>query len=136
MLHQLQDARKRGVPIVTFNPLRERGLVSFANPQSPIEMLTAEETHDQYPVSSGQGRRRHRRDHRHLQMPDRSGRRRSRNGRGAVLDVEFIDQHTHGFDEFAGLCARSDWADIERESGLPRAALEAAAAALRQGQAA
>ena len=29
MLHQLQDARKRGVEIVTFNPLRERGLVSF-----------------------------------------------------------------------------------------------------------
>jgi anaerobic selenocysteine-containing dehydrogenase len=35
MLHQLQDARRRGVPIVTFNPLRERGLVEFVNPQSP-----------------------------------------------------------------------------------------------------
>ena len=33
MLHDLQDARERGVPIVTFNPLRERGLVRFANPQ-------------------------------------------------------------------------------------------------------
>jgi molybdopterin-dependent oxidoreductase alpha subunit len=44
MLHQLQDARKRGVPIVTFNPLRERGLVSFVNPQSPTEMLTGHET--------------------------------------------------------------------------------------------
>ena len=28
MLHLLQDARDRGVPIVTFNPLRERGLVA------------------------------------------------------------------------------------------------------------
>ena len=26
MLHQLQEAAKRGVPIITFNPLRERGL--------------------------------------------------------------------------------------------------------------
>ena len=26
MLHQLQEARERGVPIITFNPLRERGL--------------------------------------------------------------------------------------------------------------
>ncbi|MEA3084216.1 MAG: hypothetical protein QOC89_1913 [Paraburkholderia sp.] len=34
MLHQLQDARKRGAEIITFNPIRERGLVSFANPQS------------------------------------------------------------------------------------------------------
>ena len=39
MLHQLQDARKRGVPIVTFNPLRESGLVAFDNPQSPHDML-------------------------------------------------------------------------------------------------
>ena len=40
MLHQLQDARKqRHIPIVTFNPLRERGLVAFDDPQSPREML-------------------------------------------------------------------------------------------------
>jgi anaerobic selenocysteine-containing dehydrogenase len=44
MLHQLQDARRRGVPIVTFNPLRERGLVEFVNPQSPTEMLTPAHT--------------------------------------------------------------------------------------------
>jgi molybdopterin-dependent oxidoreductase alpha subunit len=44
MLHQLQEARKRGVPIITFNPLRERGLVSFTNPQSPLEMLSGAET--------------------------------------------------------------------------------------------
>jgi molybdopterin-dependent oxidoreductase alpha subunit len=44
MLHQLQDARERGVPIVTFNPLRERGLVSFVNPLSPTQMLTGQET--------------------------------------------------------------------------------------------
>jgi predicted molibdopterin-dependent oxidoreductase YjgC len=36
----LQDARCRNVPIVTFNPLRERGLERFVNPQSPVEMLT------------------------------------------------------------------------------------------------
>ena len=44
MLHQLQDARKRDVPIVTFNPIRETGLVSFANPQSPAQMLTGSKT--------------------------------------------------------------------------------------------
>jgi molybdopterin-dependent oxidoreductase alpha subunit len=44
MLHLLQDARDRGVPIVTFNPLRERGLVSFVNPLSPHQMLTRKET--------------------------------------------------------------------------------------------
>ena len=44
MLHQLQEVRERGVPIITFNPLRERGLESFTNPQSPLEMLTLSET--------------------------------------------------------------------------------------------
>src|SRR6202012_5020623 len=39
-LHPLQDAVKRGAKIVTFNPVRERGLEFFVNPQSPTEMLT------------------------------------------------------------------------------------------------
>ena len=37
MLHQLQEASGRGVPIITFNPLRERGLERFINPQSPAD---------------------------------------------------------------------------------------------------
>jgi hypothetical protein len=44
MMHQLQDAVKRGVQIVTFNPLRERGLERFTNPQSPAQMLTGSST--------------------------------------------------------------------------------------------
>lgn len=39
-LHPLQDAKKRGARIVTFNPILEQGLISFINPQSPAEMLT------------------------------------------------------------------------------------------------
>jgi anaerobic selenocysteine-containing dehydrogenase len=39
MLHDLQEA-SAGVPIVTFNPLRERGLIEFTNPQSLTEMLS------------------------------------------------------------------------------------------------
>jgi anaerobic selenocysteine-containing dehydrogenase len=43
MLHQLKDVRDRGMPIITFNPLREAGLVSFTDPQSPLQMLTLQE---------------------------------------------------------------------------------------------
>jgi len=43
-LHPLQDAKKRGARIVTFNPVIEQGLVSFVNPQSPVDMLTGHET--------------------------------------------------------------------------------------------
>ncbi len=31
MLHPLQEARERGVPVVTFNPIKEPGLLHFAN---------------------------------------------------------------------------------------------------------
>lgn len=34
MMHQLQNAVQRGAQIITFNPLRERGLERFANPQA------------------------------------------------------------------------------------------------------
>ena len=40
MLHPLQEAAQRGVPIITFNPLRERGLERFTNPQNPLDSLT------------------------------------------------------------------------------------------------
>jgi len=39
MLHDLQDCAKRGVPIIVFNPLRERWHERFTNPQNPAEML-------------------------------------------------------------------------------------------------
>jgi anaerobic selenocysteine-containing dehydrogenase len=38
MLHDLQHASDRGVPIITFNPIRERGLERFQNPLSPRQM--------------------------------------------------------------------------------------------------
>ena len=37
-LHTLKDAKERGCRIVTFNPIRERGLVEFADPQNPAQM--------------------------------------------------------------------------------------------------
>jgi anaerobic selenocysteine-containing dehydrogenase len=36
--------RKRGVEIITFNPLKERGLERFTDPQNPVEMATLSET--------------------------------------------------------------------------------------------
>ena len=44
MLTTLRAASKRGVPIIVFNPLRERGLERFTAPQDPIEMLTMSST--------------------------------------------------------------------------------------------
>jgi folate-dependent tRNA-U54 methylase TrmFO/GidA len=43
-VHPLQEAAKRGVETITFNPVREKGLIEFINPQSPTQMLTYKAT--------------------------------------------------------------------------------------------
>ena len=128
MLHQLQEARERGVPIVTFNPLRERGLVSFTNPLSPVQMLTGGETtiSTQYhQVKIGGDIAAITGVCKAVIAADEAA---VKSGGARILDVEFIEQHAHGFDDFADYVKYSAWDDIERESGLPRAALEAAGA--------
>jgi molybdopterin-dependent oxidoreductase alpha subunit len=135
MLHPLQEARKRGVPIVTFNPLREPGLVSFANPQSPKEMLTPAETQisTQYHQLKPGG------DSAALmgicKILIESDDAAQAAGRPRVLDAAFIAEHTHGFEEFAQAARGWQWADIERESGLARAALDEAAREYAKAQA-
>jgi len=127
MLHQLQEARKRGVPIITFNPLRERGLVSFTNPQSPLEMLTGHET----PISTQYHQVRPGGDTAAIMglckaVFDRDDAAQAA-GVQRVIDVAFIQEHTQGFAEFEASVRACGWDEIERESGLPRADLEAAA---------
>ncbi|MDO9404717.1 MAG: FdhF/YdeP family oxidoreductase [Polaromonas sp.] len=127
MLHQLQEARQRGVPIVTFNPLRERGLVSFANPQSPVQMLTPAETaiSTQYlQVKVGGDIAAITGLCKSLVALDDEAQAR---GAARVLDADFIAQHTHGFDAFAASVRTAAWDEIEKESGLARADLEEAA---------
>jgi len=127
MLHQLQEAAKRGVPIVTFNPLRERGLVEFANPQSPAEMLFKSPTR----ISSQYHQVRTGGDTAAmigiakvlLDLDERA----QEAGREPVLDHGFISEHTHGFEEFAKTAKATAWDRIERRSGLTRGAIEAAA---------
>ena len=128
MLHQLQEVRQRDVPIVTFNPLRERGLVAFANPQSPKEMLTSAQTQisTQYlqlriggdlAAITGMCKA--------LLHDDDAA---VRSGGRRLIDVDFIAEHTHGFEAFADYARACGWDAIERESGLARAELEQAAA--------
>jgi molybdopterin-dependent oxidoreductase alpha subunit len=127
MLHQLQEVRERGVPIITFNPLRERGLERFTNPQSPLQLLTLSETeistqyHQLNPggdlaVLVGMSKA--------LLAWDREA---IAGGHRRVLDTDFIAQQTSGFDDFAASMDHFQWPEIEACAGLPRADIEAAA---------
>ncbi len=128
MLHPLQEASKRGVPVVTFNPLRERGLERFTNPQAPTEMLTGAETRisSQYhQVKAGGDIAAIMGLCKALLAADEEA---QASGGARVLDVAFIAEHTHGFQAFADAVHGCAWPDLERRSGLSRAALESAAA--------
>jgi molybdopterin-dependent oxidoreductase alpha subunit len=117
MLHSLEDARRRGIELITFNPLREPGLVRFANPQSPTEMLTPRDVciSTQYHQLRAGG-----------DLGALSGLCKWLIEADA-LDHDFIREHTHGFEAFAQRMRELSWDEIEAASGLPRADLAAAA---------
>jgi molybdopterin-dependent oxidoreductase alpha subunit len=127
MLHDLRACRKRGVEIVTFNPLKERGLERFTDPQNPIEMTTLRETaiSTQYhqlragsDIAAITGICKFLIDWDDVARAD---------GGLPVLDHDFIAQHTTGFEDFASAIRKVSWADIEKETGLSREELEASA---------
>ncbi len=127
MLHDFQQVRKRGVPIVTINPLVERGMERFTNPQSPVEMLTLSETK----VSTQYLQVRAGADIAALagickaliEMDDRA----VATGGKRVLDAAFIAEHTQGYEPFAAWLRGQSWEAIEQASGLAAADLRQAA---------
>jgi len=136
MLHDLQECGKRGVPIIVFNPLVERGHERFTNPQNPIEMLAKPSTQisSQYhQIKVGGDKAALMGLCKALFDADDVER---QSGAERVLDLAFISEHTHGFADFEKAVHDTTWAEIERRSGLPRQAIGAAAAVYAQAKAA
>jgi molybdopterin-dependent oxidoreductase alpha subunit len=128
MMTELHNASRRGVPIVVFNPLRERALERFAAPQDPVEMVTLGETRiaSEYcqvrvggDVAALKGV---------VKLVLEAHDEAIRGGAESILDLDFIAQHTHGFDAFADDIRRTEWDDILRTCGLERQQLERVAA--------
>ena len=123
-LHPLRECAKRGVEIVVFNPLKERGLERFTDPQNPIEMVTLKST----PIATQYHQVRSGGDIaaimgicKYVLEADAAER---AAGRDAIVDYDFVEQHTVRFEEFAAQVRSIGWDEIEHESGLTRAALE------------
>src|SRR5215831_8437614 len=127
MLDELHAAARRGVRILTFNPLRERALERFADPKNPLEMATFGST----PISSHYFQVRVGGDVAALKgmmkaLIEFDGQA-AASGEPRVLDVDFISTHTHGFDALAADLRATSWTAIERQSGLAAAELVTAA---------
>lgn len=126
-LHDLQRAARRGVPIVVFNPLRERGLERFVNPQAPSEMLSGNATRiasHYYQLVNGGDIAALFGIAKALLDTDRQA---LADGKSRAVAVSFIDEHTHGFDAFAQAARAHSWDALERNSGLTRQQMREAA---------
>ena len=122
MMSALQEAARAGATIISVNPLRETGLNRFIHPQEVTRLL-------------GRGTQLSA-----MHLPVRI------NGDvalfkglckawieaedlrpGTVVDRDFIDARTEGFEAFADDLRATSWAEIEEGSGVPRDRVENAA---------
>lgn len=127
MMTELRAASRRGARIVVFNPFRERALERFIAPQLPIEMLTLAST----PIAT------------HFYQVKVGGDLAAikgmikaiieendaalQNHQPQVIDVDFIQGHTHGFEALADDVRKTSWDSIVQASGLTRAEIGEAA---------
>jgi molybdopterin-dependent oxidoreductase alpha subunit len=127
MMTTLHEASRRGVPIVAFNPLKERALERFAAPQNPVEMLTLSST----PIASSYNQLRVGGDIAALKGLMKAVFERDdedfRRGGSGVLDRDFIAEHTVGFEELRKEVEATSWDSIVDVSGLSIEAFESAA---------
>jgi molybdopterin-dependent oxidoreductase alpha subunit len=124
MLTTLREVAKRGVPIIVFNPLRERGLERFTSPQHPVEMLTLSSTpiaSTYYLVKVGGDIAVLKGIMKTLLSLDLQS---LAEGGAGVLDREFIRNHTTGIDELLADLDATSWDLIEEASGLSRSDIE------------
>jgi molybdopterin-dependent oxidoreductase alpha subunit len=133
MMGTLHEVARRGAPIIVFNPLRERALERFADPQDPLEMATfgATEIASAYlqPRVGGDAAALKGIMKTLLEMDEAQG------PGSNILDHEFIAEHTNGFEELAADLRATSWQDIEATSGLPEDELRKVAEAYAKSNA-
>jgi molybdopterin-dependent oxidoreductase alpha subunit len=135
MMTELHNASRRGVPIVVFNPLKERALERFAAPQDPIEMATFAATRiasEYCQVRVGGDAAALKGIMKLVLEADDAA---TGAGEPSVLDTAFIAEHTDGFEAFAADLRQTAGDDILSTSGLPREQLERVARVYRQSKA-
>lgn len=134
MLEPLREAVKRGAEVICLNPLKERGLERFQNPQKPIEMLS----NGSKPTSSAYFR------------PALGGdmavfrgmakflltweQQAQQNGDEPVFDHDFIREHTSGLDAYLQAVEETSWDHIVQQSGLRLDEIETLALMFRRAE--
>ncbi|MFE4451645.1 FdhF/YdeP family oxidoreductase [Streptomyces sp. NPDC056796] len=117
MLSALEQAKAAGAKIISVNPLPEAGLERFKNPQTARGMLKGAALTDLFlQIRIGGDQALFRLLNKMIIEAD------------GALDTAFIDEHTHGYEEFAQAAREADWEGTLTATGLDREAIEQALA--------
>ncbi|TNC24372.1 FdhF/YdeP family oxidoreductase [Amycolatopsis alkalitolerans] len=115
MLSALEEAKAGGAKIIAVNPLPEAGLMRFKNPQSPRGVVgKGTSLADEFAQVRLGGDLALFQAIGHLLLSWEDA------APGTVLDHDFIDGSSHGFEEFAKNLREIDWAAIDKATGLER----------------
>jgi len=114
MLTALEEAKRNGCKIISVNPLHEIGLIKFKNPQSPRDMLIGGEKltdlYLQVRINS---------DMALLKAMCMILLEEEEKTPGQVLDREFIEQYTSGFDAFKKGLSQFSLNEMAAQCGVP-----------------
>ncbi|HBF79731.1 MAG TPA: hypothetical protein DD420_07295, partial [Streptomyces sp.] len=115
MLSALEQAKAAGAKIISVNPLPEAGLERFKNPQTARGMLKGTALTDLFlQIRLGGDQALFRLLNKLILRTE-----------GAV-DTAFVDEHTHGYEEFTQAALAADWDETLAATGLDRADIERA----------
>ena len=128
MLSALRTARKNGAEIISINPLPEAGLMAFAHPQHPMDLLHAVELTTQWLPVKING------DVALLKGIMKAMFDYEAAAPGQVFDREFIMRHTAGFADFLAQLRSESWDEIERVSGIAPVEIRKAAALIARSK--
>ncbi|WP_421106788.1 FdhF/YdeP family oxidoreductase [Streptomyces sp. NEAU-S77] len=124
MLSALEKAKGNGAKIISINPLPEAGLERFKNPQNARGLAgggtSLTDLFLQIRIGGDQAL---------FRLLNKLILEASDNASGtddAVIDEDFIREHTHGFEEFATAARAADWDETLSATGLERADIERA----------
>ncbi|MEU7790171.1 FdhF/YdeP family oxidoreductase [Amycolatopsis sp. NPDC049159] len=119
MLSALEEAKGNGARIIAVNPLPEAGLMRFKNPQN-VRGVVGKGT----PLADEFAQIRLGGDLALFQAVGHLLLKWDGEAPGAIVDREFVDRVTEGFDDYAKHLREIDWPEVERATGLPREQIE------------
>ncbi|GAA5134256.1 FdhF/YdeP family oxidoreductase [Thalassotalea piscium] len=123
MMNTLRKSARAGCKIVSFNNLKEVALERFASPQDPVELLTPSATtisHLYLSPKLGGDMAAVRGICKYILEKNETA---IKQGKPAIIDINFIAEHTVNFKDYQQQVITTPWDKIEQQSGLTQTEL-------------